>query len=169
MNCDNERKLSVQLNPKCTLANNCNDITVVYIKSQAENDTIHYIWDFTGTPGILIAKTDLNTTMDIDWNTFMNITENSILFSTQPRYVFSALLHRVYLFDDPNDKANIADASISNVISLNPHEFDWARENLTEYENSVVLLMKAKVNKSNDSSISMKVSMHSINFSEMQR
>jgi Lysosomal transcription factor, NCU-G1 len=159
VNCDIERKLSVALNPNCTLENQCSDFTVVYIKSQAENDTIHYIWDFTGIPAILIAKTDINTTMNIDWNNFIIGAPNSVQFSSFPRYVFSSFLHRIFVFDDPNDKANIADESVSNVISLHPHSnFVWSRENLTQFDNSVVLLMKAKIGKSNDSSVHMKVS-----------
>jgi Lysosomal transcription factor, NCU-G1 len=162
VNCDNERKLSYELNPGCNLTSTyCeyNTTTLVYIQSQGENDTIHYIWDFTGTPGILIAKTDLNASLVINWNDFMTGIAKSVNFTKTPRYVFSALLHRIYLFDDPSDKANIADASISNVIPMNPHFFKWTLENLTKHdENSIVLLMRAQIGKSNDSSINMKVS-----------
>jgi hypothetical protein len=160
VNCDIERKLSVQLNPYCNLENNCDGITVVYIKSQAENDTVHYIWDFTGIPGIIIAKTDINSSMIIDWNKFMENTEQSISFNSTPHYIFSAMISKIYLFNDPNDKANINDESVKDIISLKPHfQLKWFRENLTQFENHVMLQMNAQIlGKSKDSSIRMKVS-----------
>lgn len=168
---DIERKLSVTLNPNCTnssdsthMDKNCDDkITLVYIKSEASNDTIHYIWDFTGIPGVLIAKTGVNTTLNLNWKDFMDGKEDTISFSSNPYYVFSAILHRINLFDDPSDKANITDESVKDVISMNPHYFKWIRENLTmtESNSSVFLIMRAFMGK--NGSVAMRVSFNKKN------
>lgn len=162
--CDIERKLSVTLNPNClntAITNpqaNCDSDTLVYIKSEAENDTIHYIWDFTGIPGVLIAKTSVNTTLNLNWNNFMDGKEDSMNFSSTPYYVFSAIMHRINIFNDPSDKANIADESVKDVITMNPHYFKWVRENLTltESNNSAVLIMRSFLGK--NGSVAMRVS-----------
>lgn len=156
--CDIERKLTVTLNPKCTNSSYCDQITLVHVTAESKDDMIHYVWDFTGIPGFLLAKTDLNTSLNIDWNNFSKGEEDSVNFSSSPHYVFSAILPSVKIFDDPSDKANIADETVKSVVSLNPHEFVWHRENLTETEESAVLIMRAFMKDNENSSIAMRVS-----------
>lgn len=154
--CDIERKLTVTLNPDCNNSTYCDSTTLVHVTAVSNDDMIHYVWDFTGIPGFLIAKTDLNTSININWDYFMEGSEDSLNFSSSPHYVFSAILPSVKIFDDPSDKANIADETVKSVISLNPHEFVWHRENLTETEESAVLIMRAFMK--DNSSIAMRVS-----------
>ena len=92
--------MDAQLNPGCPpeicLNNNDpNAITVVHISSDGRNDTLHYVWDFTGKPSILIALTPLNTNLTINWKNFMDDEENSIEFSTKPIYTSTAVMNRV--------------------------------------------------------------------------
>lgn len=156
--CDIERKLTVTLNPDCNNSTYCDSTTLVQVTAVSNDDMIHYVWDFTGIPGFLIAKTDLNTSININWDHFMEGAEDSLNFSSSPHYVFSAILPSVKIFDDPSDKANIADETVKSVISLNPHEFVWHRENLTETEESAVLIMRAFMKDNENSSIAMRVS-----------
>lgn len=156
--CDIERKLTVTLNPDCNNSTYCDTATLVHVTAVSNDDMIHYVWDFTGIPGFLVAKTDLNTSLNIDWDHFMGGSEDSLNFSSSPHYVFSAILPSVKIFDDPSDKANIADETVKSVISLNPHEFVWHRENLTETEESAVLIMRAFMKDNENSSIAMRVS-----------
>lgn len=160
--CDIERKLNVTLNPQCMDPSLCENSTLVYITSESSEDMIHYIWDFTGIPGFLIAKTDLNTTLNINWKEFMSGKEDTVNFSTNPHYVFAAVIPSVKIFDDPSDKANIADETVKNVTSLNPHYFVWHRENLTESEESAVLIMRAFMNDNKNSSIALRVSVNKL-------
>lgn len=70
-------------------------VTLIHISADGSNDTLHYIWDFTGKPSILMALTPINTTVAINWNAYMSNELNSIKFSSKPKYSASFVLNRV--------------------------------------------------------------------------
>jgi Lysosomal transcription factor, NCU-G1 len=153
--CDDndERKLSVQLNPGCVeqMAEDCYDLTFVHIEAEGRNDTIHYIWDFTGSPSLFLAKTDKNATLNINWSNFMQGSANSLNFTSPPSFIFSAVIHKILVFDDPSDAADVNDASVKEVHHIDPHRFTWNRENITEFDDQVTMLMNATVAGTNGS------------------
>lgn len=153
--CDNdERKLSVVLNPDCEkqMGLQCDDLTFIHVKAEATNSVLNYLWDFTGTPSLLLAKTDKNASLIIDWDKFMLGKANCVSFSTKPEFIFSAVISKIFLFNDPKDKADIDDESVNEVITIDPHAFKWSRENLTQLQDQqVVLVMNSSVHKSNGS------------------
>lgn len=146
---DNDgRKLSVELNPGCVdkIGSECDDMTFVHVKADSAKDTIHYLWDFTGSPSIMLAKTDKNASLGIDWVGFMGGTGNTVNFSSTPEYVFTAVISRILLFNDGADKGDINDGSVTEVSVFNPHKFAWRRENITQlYDQHVTLVMNATV------------------------
>lgn len=145
---NDERKLTVELNPGCVdkIGSECDDMTFVHVKADSAKDTIHYLWDFTGTPSIMLAKTDKNASLGIDWVGFMAGTANAVNFSSTPEYIFTAAISRIFLFNDGADKGNIDDESVKDVTAFNPHRFSWKRENLTQlHDQHVVLVMDATV------------------------
>jgi Lysosomal transcription factor, NCU-G1 len=147
---DDERTLSVQLNPGCESQldpTQCEDISFVHIEAESANNTLHYIWDFTGSPSLFLAKTNKNTSLNVDWNSFIEGKENSVNFSSSPDFVFSAVIHKILLFEDSNDKANVNDVNATNVTELDPHLFYWTRENLTQAEGEAVMVISAAVNR----------------------
>lgn len=157
--CDiQERKLSIKLNPDCEdqIGSQCEGITFVHVEASNEDSTIHYIWDFTGSPSVFLAKTDKNVTLGIDWNNFMLGKVNTVNFSSPPEFIFSAVIKRILLFDDGSDKANINDDSINEVTAINPHNFNWTRENVTQLDDQVEILMRSNVGK--NGSFAIKVS-----------
>ena len=158
--CDDERKLSVTLNPDCEvqIGDLCNDITFVHVKAEGTDSILNYLWDFTGTPSIFVAKTDKNASLIVDWNSFMMGTANSVSFSSEPEFVFSSVISKIYLFNDPKDKADISDESVNEVITIDPHAFKWIRENLTQlHDQQVVLVMSTSNIQNSNGSFSMKV------------
>lgn len=93
-------QLDAQLNPGCPIEfcennNDPNIITVVHISSNGQHDTLHYVWDFTGKPSVLIALTSPNTNLTINWQNFMDDKPDSIEFSTKPIYTSTVVMNRV--------------------------------------------------------------------------
>lgn len=163
---DDERTLSVDLNPDCEKqldSTQCAEIYFLHIAAESANNTLHYIWDFTGLPSLFLAKTNKNTSLGIDWNSFLTGSPNSVNFSSTPDFIFSAVIHKVLLFEDGGDKANANDESVKEVTSFDPHLFAWTRENFTHMANEVTLTMNAVVNGTagnftSNGTIAMKVS-----------
>lgn len=151
---DDERKLSVALNPDCDrqIGGECEDITFVHVKAEGADSVLNYLWDFTGTPSFFLAKTDKNTSLYIDWSNFLNGVSNTVSFSSEPEYVFSTVISKIFLFNDPNDNADISDESVKDITTIDTHPFKWNRENLTQLQDQqVVLVMKSSMKESNGS------------------
>jgi hypothetical protein len=149
-----KRSLKVELNPECKgNYDSCDSITVVYIQAESSQDVVHYIWDFTGIPSLLLANTDKNVSLTIDWNDFMNSLENSVHFSNPAKVnlVSSLVIKKFLIFNDPKDYGNINDKSIvDDVTSYDPHAFTWNKINLTQFDNQyAVLMMNANVPRTN--------------------
>lgn len=63
------------------------------------NDTIHYVWGFIGRPTILLAVTDVKTSLNVNWhNLLFGQPENSIQFDSKPFYTFGIAFNRVSLY-----------------------------------------------------------------------
>lgn len=137
-----ERVLSVELNPGCEEQNyaNCASLTLVHVQADSDNNTLHYLWDFTGTPSLFLAKTARKTSLGIDWDKFMHGKPNTVSFSSQPDFVFSSVVSRILLFDDASDKGDVNDDSVKDVTAINPITFTWRRENLTQLQDQHVML-----------------------------
>lgn len=89
--------MNAQLNPDCP-PEYCDNsiITIVHISSDGQHDTLHYVWDFTGKPSVLIALTSPNTNLTIDWRNFMDDKQDdSIHFSNVPIYTSTVVMNRV--------------------------------------------------------------------------
>lgn len=143
-----ERKLTFELNPGCVdkIGSECDDMTFVHVKATSAKDTIHYLFDFTGYPSIMLAKTDTNASLAIDWVGFMGGTANTVNFSSTPQYIFTAVISRILLFNDGFDKGDVNDDSVKEVFAFNPHRFTWKRLNLTLlHDQHVALVMEAPV------------------------
>lgn len=158
-NDENERILSSQLNPECEKQRgDCKDIVFLHIQAESTNDTLHYLWDFTGFPSLLIAKTDKNVTLKVDWDSFMNGSVNSLNFSSSPNFIFSAVIHKILVFDDPNDSADVNDKSVKDVRHFSPHYFTWSMQNYTLDDKSVVLVMNASIGENGTFALKVKLS-----------
>jgi hypothetical protein len=82
-------------NPGCVDKVICNSSKVVYVKAEGRNDTLHYLWDFTQKPSILVAAAPAASTLNISWDQFEGESSKSIKFSEEPIYSFGIVLDRV--------------------------------------------------------------------------
>lgn len=93
--------MKAELNPECPPkicknSENGDDETktLVHITADGENDTLHYIWDFTRQPSVLVALTEHNTNISIKWNQLLT-DANVLTFSKTPKYTMSFVLTKV--------------------------------------------------------------------------
>lgn len=92
-------QLSADLNPSCpsdvcSIDEEDSKITLVHIKADGENDTLHYIWDLSRQPSVLVALCERNTNVTFEWNsTFKDVSR--INFTTKPKYTMSFVLTKV--------------------------------------------------------------------------
>lgn len=137
-----QRKLTTTLNPGCRdLCENNTAITLVHIAAESDTDTIHYVWDFTGKPTILVALTSKRAEFRIDWRNLMDSKSESVHFSEVPQYTFMAVINRIFQYDDANDRAMLVDGS--NVFVYDPHNFTWHRNLLWSNERDAIMEINA--------------------------
>uniref|UniRef100_A0A182QFW4 Lysosomal transcription factor n=1 Tax=Anopheles farauti TaxID=69004 RepID=A0A182QFW4_9DIPT len=137
-----QRKLTARLNPGCRdICENNTAITLVHIAAESETDTIHYVWDFTGKPTILVALTSKRAEFHIDWAKLMESNAESVHFSEVPQYTFMAVINRIFQYDDANDRAMLDDGS--NVFVYDPHNFTWNRSLLWSNEKDAMMAINA--------------------------
>lgn len=92
-------QLSADLNPSCpsdvcSIDEEDSKITLVHIKADGDNDTLHYIWDLSRQPSVLVALCERNTNVTFEWNsTFKDVSR--INFTTKPKYTMSFVLTKV--------------------------------------------------------------------------
>lgn len=144
---NDERRLSVTVNPGCEeqIGSECERITFVHVEAKSDVNTIHHIWDFTGSPSLFLARTDNNATLGIDWYSFMRAKSNSVNFSSEPELIFSSVIKTVLLFNDVDDKADVSHKTVTEVTSIDTHNFSWELKNLTHEDDHVMLVMSAGV------------------------
>lgn len=140
---DEQREIETIINPGCEEHyQSCDNLTFVHVKAEAKNDTLHYLWDFTGVPGIMLAKTSKKSNLTIQWNKLMNGEIGAVNFTETPSYVFAMVINKIYLFNDTKNTGLISDSV--DIVTLDPHSFTWERINITEYPERVELIMNAK-------------------------
>lgn len=70
-------------------------ITVVHVRAAGQTDDIHHVWDFTGKPSVLVARTVPHANLTINWRLFMDNVPNSVRFDVVPMYTTCLVLDRV--------------------------------------------------------------------------
>lgn len=141
---DIERTLTASLNPGCPeyiCSGDSAGITLIHIRADSAVDTIHYVWDFTGKPTILVALTRKNATLDINWEDFFQARPQSVKFSEQPRYTFMTVINRIFQFDDPEDKGMMGENA--TLFAYDPHEFAYNRSLLWFNKKDVIVSLNA--------------------------
>ncbi|XP_021706130.1 glycosylated lysosomal membrane protein [Aedes aegypti] len=141
---DIERKLTARLNPDCpedVCAGEGNALTLIHIRADSDLDTIHYVWDFTGKPTILVALTRKNASLKINWYDLLDAKPSSVQFSETPIYTFMTVINRIFQFDDPEDKGMLGENA--TLFVYDPHEFSYNRTLLWFNEKDVIAALNA--------------------------
>ncbi|XP_011504557.1 PREDICTED: lysosomal protein NCU-G1-like [Ceratosolen solmsi marchali] len=138
-----QRTLNYAFNEDCKeLCKNTN-VRLAHVTAIGPNDTLHYLWDFTKNPSILIAVTSPAAKLVIDWHKYIMRIPNSLNFTEKPIYIFGVSIERLLEFNDINDKARIDEATDKNIKELKFENFEWHYKNITSKDNFVELYMKA--------------------------
>jgi Lysosomal transcription factor, NCU-G1 len=151
-----------------TTIEDCNSMMLVYVQAESDSNIIHYLWDFTGYPSILIAHTDKNASLKVNWDIFKDCSSGSrcVEFTKEPKYVFSSVIKNIVVFNDTNDAGNYSDESVVDSIKFDPHDdLHWKKINLTESNGQFAKLEMSAFTKRNET-FSLNVSNIYLNFSQ---
>ncbi|XP_054288517.1 glycosylated lysosomal membrane protein-like [Macrosteles quadrilineatus] len=142
---DCERKITAKLNPGCDNPSLCKDAILVHVKAEGLNDTLHHIWDFTWKPSLLLALTEKNTTLNIQWSPFLAGNEDAVKFDSVPKYVYGVVLDKMIEFNDADDTGylNETNSDSSYISLLDTKNFNWKLSNLTNTSGEATLTVVA--------------------------
>lgn len=73
------------------------------MRATGPTDAIHQLWDFTGKPSVLVARTSLRANLTIDWRHFMDNEPDAVRFDEPPLYSTCLLLERLVRYTDAAD------------------------------------------------------------------
>ncbi|XP_069697302.1 glycosylated lysosomal membrane protein B-like [Periplaneta americana] len=96
------RKLTASHNPGCA-PEFCDSVKVLHVSAEGPNDTLHYLWDFTHKPSILVALTPASSHLLIDWINFKDESAKKISFSEKSLYSFGIVLDKLWEYNDVDD------------------------------------------------------------------
>ncbi|XP_029662447.1 glycosylated lysosomal membrane protein B-like [Formica exsecta] len=136
------RTLRLKLNPDCDDICRERNGTTLHLSADGPNDTLHYLWDFIGTPSVLLALTPPSTSLNISWEDYLARRENSLHFSEAPTYSFGVIINKIIEFNDVNDTALINTADVANTNILHLEYFNWQRVSLTQNSDYIYLDME---------------------------
>ncbi|XP_021938342.1 glycosylated lysosomal membrane protein-like isoform X2 [Zootermopsis nevadensis] len=139
--------LSMFHNPGCEHPINCSSFKVGYVKAEGPNDTLHYLWDFTQKPSILVAAAPAGSNLTISWSQFKAGNNKSIMFSEEPVYSFGIVLDRIWEYNDVNDSGLMdrKNKNSSYVRALDMENFNWT---LSDFANESMDTVDLKVESS---------------------
>lgn len=133
----------------------CEKYSLYHIEATSESNTLHYLWDFTAIPSVLMALTSKNSSLYVDYKNFSG-NYQSINFSVAPEYVLSSVIRQLYVFNDTKDEGNVSDHSNTDFIVFDPLKMTW--KNLTMYAGNNEIFALVNASTPNNGSFSIKVS-----------
>lgn len=82
-----------EFNPGCTNAVNCSNISkLAYIRSEGDNDTVHFLFDFTHKPSLVVVTTVKDSVIQVNYT---NEQKTPITFTSAPLYTFGSVFNNV--------------------------------------------------------------------------
>lgn len=75
------------------MADNCSTVSkLFYIRSDGDNDTIHYLFDYTQKPSLVVLMTAKDSIIQVNYSDNL---ENTIKFTTSLKYTFASIFNNV--------------------------------------------------------------------------
>lgn len=75
------------------MADNCSTVSkLVYIRSDGDNDTVHYLFDYTKKPSLVVLMTPKDSVIQVNYSSNL---ENTIKFTTPLKYTFASIFNNV--------------------------------------------------------------------------
>lgn len=139
-------QITADLNPGCDACDNAT-ISLVHVRAIGAYDELHYLWDFTGRPAVMLLRFDGITTpvnMTIDWPAFWD-GRASVKFSREPQYYFGIVLHTLYEYNDRTDEATFeAVTDPEDIVAWDLKDFVWQRQSLKVSEDKAAIKVTAQ-------------------------
>ncbi|XP_067008190.1 glycosylated lysosomal membrane protein [Anabrus simplex] len=135
-----ERKITSELNPGCDSHISKNlSFSVVYVKAEGSNDTLHYLWDLSRKPSVLLALTPPGSRVEFNCTEFGM--ENALRFDVPVKYSFAIVINKIWEYNDVNDTGtlDLENKSDNYVRELDPSNFSWKRVEYKNDSKSVIL------------------------------
>lgn len=138
-----KRSIDISFNPGCDLIECTNQtaanssINLLYLKATGSQDVIHTLYSTIGAFTILLFKTSLNATLNINWT---ELTSNdvstmyqSINFSENPSESTGFVIPTIYEFNDTNGQADMTKVPNNSSFQIvhNTSSLDWQYVNAT--------------------------------------
>ncbi|GLH13426.1 Glycosylated lysosomal membrane protein [Gryllus bimaculatus] len=141
-----EREITSELNPGCPDILCNGTFRIAHIKAKGPNDTLHYVWDLTKKPSLLLALTTHNATVSFNLDCIGNGKECNMIFSEKPLYRFGIVFNKMWEFNDVNDTGIFDQTNKSNsyVRVLNTEHFSWNRTVFDQDSRSVSIGVKSE-------------------------
>nr|CAD7452824.1 unnamed protein product [Timema tahoe] len=148
------RFLSSSVNPGCNPdAGYCDKVTLVHVRADGPNDTLHYLWGFTGKPSIILALTSPNATLTINWKDFIFASVQAIEFSEKPVYSFGLVVNKIWEYNDVNDTGYL-NMSLVNKNYKRAYDTEYFHWKIAKFENdtegAILHMESVKYNKPGD-------------------
>lgn len=82
-----------EFNPGCTDVVKCSEISkLAYVRAEGDNDTAHFLFDFTAKPSLVIVMTAKHSVIQVNYTVEH---KNSIRFTSSPLYTFASVFNNV--------------------------------------------------------------------------
>lgn len=95
---------------------------------------IHHVWDFTGKPTVLVARTTPNATLAIDWLNFWFDMPGSVTFDERPMYTSTLTVARLLQYNDAVKEGHLINSTTQQpIIAYDTQNLTWTR---TQFEQS---------------------------------
>lgn len=65
---------------------------LVYIRAEGDNDTVHFVFDFTFKPSLVVLKTCVDSVIQVNYT---GEQYNTIKFTKTPSYTFASVFNHV--------------------------------------------------------------------------
>ncbi|XP_046626002.1 glycosylated lysosomal membrane protein-like [Neodiprion virginianus] len=141
--CSCSPKISqVTINPNCGQYCESSNVTTVYLRTESSTDSLHYVWDFSGKPSVLLAVTIPSAQLEVDWKKFLWGKEESLKFTEAPSYTFGITVLKIYEFNDVNDTGYMDNVRPENINVLHPKHFRWDRKSYSQNNDYFELSME---------------------------
>ncbi|KAG1680212.1 Glycosylated lysosomal membrane protein B [Nymphon striatum] len=124
------RKFSVVVNPDC--GKTCEHINltdtefnnIVHVIGTGEKDALHYVWSSVGAPAVLIAHTEKNVSLKVNWDQLLSDnSSNALHFTGKVHYSFAAIMTKLYEYNDKHNNAKFVPDN--DTITYNLDELTW--------------------------------------------
>lgn len=118
---------SPEVNQGCTPAKECAEPMLMSVIAEGQNDSLYHVWGAHGAPTFLVAKTDLATSLRVNWTGFLAAEPNSLFFEGGLKHIFGIAIPNLILFNDTDDSGKLDNPDKAQII-VPMTDFTWKYE-----------------------------------------